>query len=307
MTTKHVFLCNDGSGDDFTTFLLAVASSTVKVLGVTICNACCYADQALVTLRAIERFVRFPEIPIGIDMDEMPNSLPKQWRKDAQKFGQSKLLAKYRTDQKTTASAVQVLADCLESAVQPVTIISTGPLQVEAKLLLQRPDLSSRIEKLVMMGGAIDARGNVKGPDTDGAQEWNVFANIPAFQTVLKTSVPIKLVTLDVTNHLPLRKDFIAKLALAASTSCVAEVSSLLWSQMIGVGLYLWDPTTIMSELRPDLFEFKQTDIDVVTEGRSRGRIIVKNAGDGRRVQIATSVNKEAVLIELLALLSTSR
>src|SRR3954452_2886849 len=56
-------------------------------------------------------------------------------------------------------SAIELMADVLESADERITLVPTGPLTNIAELIEQRPDLHRRIREIVLMGGST-ARGN---------------------------------------------------------------------------------------------------------------------------------------------------
>ena len=56
--------------------------------------------------------------------------------------------------------AVEFLARRIREHASPVTLIPTGPLTNVALLLATYPDVAERVERIVLMGGAI-AEGNV--------------------------------------------------------------------------------------------------------------------------------------------------
>ena len=156
------------------------------------------------------------------------------------------------------------------------------------------------------MGGAVRVPGNVKSVSgADGTAEWNVFCDPYAFKTVLAFDIPIRLISLDVTNQLAITPSLGRKLSEQAKNSRASNVAASVWNIQEGREIYLWDPTTAISLLRPDLFRFEYVDIDVVTDGASLGRLVEVAPGCGRTVELATGVDAEAVLSYFLALLGS--
>ena len=137
------------------------------------------------------------------------------------------------------------------------------------------------------MGGAINCKGNVEEEGTDGTAEWNVYADPMAFKIVLDSKIPIKLITLDLTNDLPVTKDFLAKLEGQSENSRASALAFKLWSLVKGFDYYFWDTITAAAAIEPGLFTYKEVKIDVSTSGKSIGRT-GPSLFSGRKVQVAT-------------------
>ena len=98
--------------------------------------------------------------------------------------------------------AIRFIIDTIDKYPGKVTFIAIGPMTNLAIVLRLRPDLGAKIEKLVFMGGAIDARGNVTSK-----AEFNFWFDPEAAQAVLRSAIPKKVMFgLDITNQAPLRK-----------------------------------------------------------------------------------------------------
>lgn len=93
--------------------------------------------------------------------------------------------------------AVSLLVRLLEGAGSPgITVLTLGPLTDLGALLAARPDLAAKIEAVHVLGGAIDAPGDVPlAPEV----EWNAYVDPRALATVLAAGVRIELVPLDAT------------------------------------------------------------------------------------------------------------
>ena len=90
--------------------------------------------------------------------------------------------------------AVDLMADTLLAADEPVAIVATGPITNVAMLLRDRPDLEDRIREVVWMGGST-GRGNA----TPYA-EFNALVDPEALAIVIESGVRFTMVGLNVTH-----------------------------------------------------------------------------------------------------------
>jgi inosine-uridine nucleoside N-ribohydrolase len=87
-------------------------------------------------------------------------------------------------------------ADLLNDLMEPeVVLVATGPLTNVALLLERHPDLRSRTDGIVWMGGA-SGEGNVTP-----AAEFNAYVDPEAAASVLAGGIPLTMIGLDVTHR----------------------------------------------------------------------------------------------------------
>ena len=91
--------------------------------------------------------------------------------------------------------ALRLVADVLEGSSEPITLVPTGPLTNVAILLRERPELKSRIGRIVLMGGSMGL-GN-----TTPAAEFNIYVDPEAARVVFESGLPITMVGLDITHQ----------------------------------------------------------------------------------------------------------
>ncbi len=84
-----------------------------------------------------------------------------------------------------------IAAQCAHA---PVTLVPTGPLTNIALLLARYPGIESRIEQIVLMGGAF-GEGNVTP-----AAEFNIWVDPEAAERVFESGIDLTMVGLDVTH-----------------------------------------------------------------------------------------------------------
>lgn len=305
---QNVYLECDGHKDDLLTYIYLLLRDDVNFLAAGITNACCFCLSSFAAFRRVEHVLKLPKRRLGVDSREMPNQFPPSWRGETQRFSKLPSLARGQSTNDQPEDSCSLLADVLSKADSPVTIICTGPLTTIADVLTQHPHLVSQVRQLVCMGGAIYVRGNVRRHNTDGSAEWNIYADPDAFKTILEISnLPIRLISLDVTNKLPINRQFLDSLQRLGQTSPAARICYEIWTMQKGGGLFLWDPTTAVSVIRPDWFRFEHIDIDISLEGPSQGQVYRVPDGKGRSIELARDVQSNAVLDGLLKTMSPQR
>lgn len=170
----------------------------------------------------------------------------------------------------------------------PLTVLALGPLTNLGEALRADPGLGARIERLVVMGGALDVPGNLGNVVVDNAAaEWNMYLDPTAADIVLRSSVRVDLVPLDATNALPVTPAFARRLAREGATPA-AELAARLLEGQLGADageLYHWDPLAAALAVDAGLAPWAERRIAVVTaDGPESGRTALDDAGAEVRV-----------------------
>ncbi len=303
---KTVIHDHDGHVDDLLSCILLWLSPEIDLQAVGITNGDCYAPQIFEATQKIATLLDIDGPEIALTEDEVPNPFPDNWRRESYIINELPLFRdnylKKTYQQGKPRRIDSVFLDCLSNSRSPLTVVSTGPLTNMAKLLEKHPELKEKISEFIIMGGAISVKGNVEETGHDGSAEWNVYADPLAFKQIVDSKVPIKLVTLDLTNEMPVTKDFLGKLEAQSEHSKASALAATLWSLVKGFDYYFWDTITAAVAIEPSLFTFKDIKIDVSTSGKTMGR--TNQALFGRKVQVATQVNKQGFEDLLLSTLS---
>lgn len=147
-----------------------------------------------------------------------------------------------------------------------VTLCALGPLTNLAMALVKAPDIASRIEEIVLMGGAYFEVGNITP-----AAEFNIYVDPEAAQTVFQCGAPITMMPLDVTHQMLGTPDRIAAFAALGNRSGTAVAAMLGFSERFdlkkygGPGAPLHDPCVIAYLLAPQIFEGKACNVEIET------------------------------------------
>jgi inosine-uridine nucleoside N-ribohydrolase len=191
MSTKIVIDCDPGH-DDAMAILLALASPEVELIGVTTVGGNQTLDKTTTNALKVLELADRTGIPVAAGAD---GPLERTLRTAAHVHGESGLDGPDLPEPTTRpvgAGAWQLLDELIEPG---VVLVPTGPLTNVALLLMNRPDIGERLERIVWMGGAI-AEGNVTP-----AAEFNAFVDPEAAAIVFGSGIPVTMIGLDVTHQ----------------------------------------------------------------------------------------------------------
>ena len=305
---RHVLHDHDGHVDDLLSTILLWLAPDVDLQAIGITNGDCYHEPAFESMIKIATYLDLEGAEIAVSPDEMPNPFPDNWRRESHiinelpLFGENYLKKSYQQGRCRRTEAV--FGDCLANSKVPLTVVTTGPLTNLALLFESQPELAEKVDEMLIMGGAISVAGNVENNGHDGSAEWNVYADPVAFKKILETKIPLTLITLDLTNQMPVTKEFVGKLEQQSENSKASRLAAKLWSLVKGFEYYFWDTITAAAVIKPDLFKFKNMRIDVSTSGKNQGKTSTTLFG-GRKVKVAQDLDKQAfeeLLLEVFAI-----
>jgi purine nucleosidase len=297
---------NDGHVDDILSSLLMWLSPEISLQAITVTDGDCYARQSFEALLKIATYLDLEGAEIGFSEDPCPNPFPDNWRRESYVvnelpiFGDNDLKVSYQAMRPRKSQAL--IADVLSNSREKVTLVCTGPLTNVARVFEEHPELKKNVEHCYVMGGAVSVPGNVEMPEHDGSAEWNFYADPLAARKFVKTGLPITLIPLDVTNNVPVTREFLLKLDMQTEKSRASQLAARLFSLVKGFNYYFWDTLTAACVLRPDLFTFKEQRLEVIGSGKSQGRSRRTIFG-GKPVRLAGSVKIqqfEEVILEIL-------
>lgn len=190
--------------------------------------------------------------------------------------------------------AVQFLIETLRAAPdRSITLCPVGPLTNIALAFAQEPALATRVERIVLMGGARDL-GNV----TPSA-EFNIYVDPHAAQIVLGLGVPIVMFGLNATHQAMATPERVAKIA-ELGTAVARSVAGMCGRPRPGgiakfgvPGHPLHDPCVIAWLLWPDLFQGRDCHVAVETASESTmGRTIIDWWGQQKKEPNAHVVDR---------------
>lgn len=147
-----------------------------------------------------------------------------------------------------------------------VTLCPLGPLTNIATAFVKAPDIVSRVQEVVLMGGAYFAVGNITP-----TAEFNIYVDPQAADIVFKSGVPITVVPLDVTHKALVtkaRNDGFRALGTRVGIA-VAEMTDFFErfdrEKYASPGAPLHDPCVTAYLIRPELFSGRHINVEIET------------------------------------------
>ncbi|PWY55188.1 nucleoside hydrolase [Legionella qingyii] len=224
---------------------------------------------------------------------QFPNWLRKQADSLA---GAANLLPKVEVS--TSQTAVQLLETTLKNAKEPVEILAIGPLTNLGELVTQMPKIKNKIKMIYVMGGAVDSMGNLIEVDSsirNNTAEWNIYVDPHAADKVFRSGIPITMIGLDVTNQVPVTKDFYLKLKQnqnSLGNKFFYELFHRNEAEIFEHKWYFWDVLSAVVAHDNSIVKSTNKKLRVVLspEDQSGTTIVDKN---GNAVRVCTTVNQE--------------
>jgi purine nucleosidase len=163
---------------------------------------------------------------------------------------------------------VDFIVDTLGDAeAESITLVPMGPLTNIATALTKDPAIISKVEQIVMMGGAMREGGN-----HSPSAEFNILVDPHAADVVFRCGRPITVMGLDVTHQVlatPERRDRIRAIDNEAACATAGMLDFFNRHDTVkygSMGAPLHDPCTVAFLLKPELFEGKLCNVSVETE-----------------------------------------
>lgn len=193
----------------------------------------------------------------------------------------------------TAESAVDFMTRLARENPGALTVCAIGPITNVAQAILADAEFAQNVARIVFMGGALDAPGNI----TPYA-EANTYHDPHALNVVLGSGAPVLMIGLDVTMQTQLRAADFAALAEAAphDGGFLQGMAGhyLDFYRSIGQeGCALHDPMAVIACLDPQFFETERVAVSTVESGAAAGQTM-RDAG-GHMIEVALSCAAAAI------------
>ena len=182
--------------------------------------------------------------------------------------------------------ASDLIARTAMKAGRPVVIYAVAPLTNVARAFDDHPDLADSVERIVIMGGAVEVPGNVEGTNA----EWNLWIDVPAAAAVISSGVAVTLVPLDATNFVPIPVWYRRALSEAKQTDAIVYLDRMvrLFPAVTSGFFYMWDELAASVAAGETYTTTKEMSLIVVEGGPDDGNTV---SSEGNRVTVAISVD----------------
>jgi len=188
--------------------------------------------------------------------------------------------------------AVEALRQTLLDSPEPLTVVATGAFTNLALLFSMYPDVKTKIDRIVLMGGSL------VGGNMTSVAEFNIYTDPHAAQMVMRSGLPIVMIGLDVTMKALLTHENIEMLADINQGGAMLQALFKHYGDTEVGGKPMHDVNTLFYLMHPEAFTLTDYWVDVITEGPAIGGTIadvLANHHDGKtNVAVATDIDVEA-------------
>jgi inosine-uridine nucleoside N-ribohydrolase len=283
--------CDPGQ-DDALALLLALASPELELLSVTtVAGNQTLAKVTDNAIRVLELAGR-GDLPVAAGADR---PLARELVTAADAHGETGLdgpeLPPAR-GRPVDRHAVDFLAELVLSADRPVTLVALGPLTNVALLVAERADAARKLDRIVLMGGAI-AEGNMTA-----SAEFNVWVDPEAAARVFESGLDVTMVGLDVTNRAVLTPEHADLLRpqgrVGTAVAAMLDFYGAFYREAYDHGgCPVHDAVAVARVARPELVRTERRHVEVDTSsGICRGRTVV----DTRRRTVLPEPNAQVAV-----------
>ena len=304
MALPVIIDCDPGH-DDAIALVLALASPELDVKAVTSSAGNQTPDKTLRNVLRMLTLLKRPDIPVA---GGALKPLMRELIIADNVHGESGLDGPALPEPGFAAqscTAVELMANILRDSVEPVTIVATGPQTNVALLLNSHPELHAKIERIVIMGGAM-VLGNWQP-----AVEFNIYVDPEAAEIVFQSGLPVVMAGLDVTHKAQIHVEDIERFRRIGNpiSTIVAELLDFFleyhkdekWGFVCAP---LHDPCTIAWLLKPEMFTTVERWVGVETQGKyTQGMTVVdfyNLTGKQPNATVMLDVDRQA-FVDLLA------
>ena len=295
----RLILDTDPGVDDAIAVLLALAAPHAEVAGLTTVGGNVPRARATRNALALLQAAGRPDIPVarGAARPRPFDKLRGRFRPSVAFHGPGGLSVRLPepTAKPIQQTAVDFLAESIESSPGRVTVVALGPLTNLSRLEDRRPGILNRTAGVVIMGGAVETRGNV----TPKA-EFNFHSDPLAAAHVLGLGSPATLVDLAACRQVGISREQAAGLSAGTPLGQLALRILQGWFARDArrERFEFYDPLAVAMALDPAVATVRRVALNVVTApGEAWGQTRIAN--EPGPIALASKVD-ESRFFELL-------
>jgi inosine-uridine nucleoside N-ribohydrolase len=293
---RRIILDCDPGHDDAIAILLAAHSPRLRLEAITTVAGNQTVEKTSQNALKVCSLAGIRDVPIAAGMDR---PLVREQHLAPEIHGETGLdgpLLPEPTLQLAPIHAVDLIIDRLLQSDGDLTIVATGPLTNIATAMRREPRILPKIEKIVLMGGAIGL-GN-----WTPAAEFNIYVDPEAAAIVFTSGCPLTMVGLEVTHQAQATAAVRQRLAaLASPTSRLVEelLDFFAMTYLTVFGLPsppVHDPCAVAHVIDATLIQTRAMRVDIELAGEfTRGRTVCDVYGTtGRPVNAEVGVEIDA-------------
>lgn len=306
MAKRKMIIDCDAGIDDAQAILVALAAPNVEVVAITCVAGNTTIENVCVNVLKVLELCNRTDIPVfkgaaGSLLDDSKGSASHFHGKDG--LGDVKDIPDPDMSLLKTEHAVNAMIRIVNEHPGEITLVPLGPLTNVALACRLDPDISSKLENVVIMGGNFEARGN-----TYVSAEFNFHFDVEAAYIVLnKLTCPVSLVTWEFCLNHALSWDFYDSYIGQGTKKSdfiqrISHVSASFYKENkrgFGQGYTSCDPLAMSVAVKPEIVT-EETSVYATTELHghlTRGQMVVDwrgHLGKKHNIMLVQEVDLEA-------------
>jgi pyrimidine-specific ribonucleoside hydrolase len=226
VASRPVIIDTDLSFDDYVALLFLLQHPDLDIRAITIVNGVAHKKPAMEGIRRLLSLTGQTAIPFAGGQEEPVSgqrAFPAYWRFLVD-WAPYLMLPRHSQPAPSGVSAVDLICQQILTSEIPITFIALGPLTNLALALRVNPMLATRLDSILISGGAIHAKGTIRDDvpsHPNVVAEWNLYIDPVAADIVFNSGARLDLVPLDVTHTsgsrpLLFKREFIRRLSTLA-------------------------------------------------------------------------------------------
>ncbi|KAL2229314.1 uridine nucleosidase 1 [Sesamum indicum] len=305
---EKIIIDTDPGIDDSMAILMAFRSPDVEILGLTTIFGNVITEDATRNALFLCEIAGRPDVPVAEGSSEpLKGGKPRVCDFVHGSDGLGNIFVPPPKSKKSNKSASEFLVDEVSEYPGEVSILALGPLTNLALAVKRDSSFASKVKRVVILGGAFFALGNVTP-----AAEANIYGDPEAADIVFTSGANIDVVGINITTQVQLTDTHLDELRRSEGkhAQLICEMCKFYRDWHVksdGVyGIFLHDPVSFALLVRPDLFTFKKGVVRVETQGICVGHTLMDQGlktwnssnpwSDHSPVSVAWTVNVEQVL-----------
>ncbi|KAK9291092.1 hypothetical protein L1049_009279 [Liquidambar formosana] len=301
--------------DDSMAILMAFQTPELEVLGLTTIFGNATTENATRNALLLCEIAGCPGVPVAEGSPEpLKGGKPRTCDFIHGSDGLGNVFLPPPKAKKIEKSASEFLVDKVSEYPGEVSILALGPLTNLALAIKRDSSFASKLKRVVILGGAFFALGNV-----NPAAEANIYGDPEAADIVFTSGANIVVVGINITTQIKMTDDDLHELRQSKGRHAqfLSDICKFYRDWHVksdGVyGIFPHDPVSFMALVRPDLFTYKKGVVRVETQGICLGHTLMDQGlkiwnssnpwSSYSPVSVAWTVNVDEVLNQIKKLL----
>ncbi|KAK3122413.1 hypothetical protein QOZ80_8BG0669240 [Eleusine coracana subsp. coracana] len=274
---QKIIIDTDPGIDDSMTILMAFQEPSLDIIGLTTIFGNISTEGATRNALLLCEKAGHPEVPVAEGSPEpLKGGKPRVADFVHGSDGIGNLFLPAPSAKKVEESAAEFLVNQVSQFPGEVTVLALGPLTNVALAIKSDSCFASNVRKIVVLGGAFFAAGNV-----NPAAEANIHGDPEAADIVFTSGADIAVVGINITTQVCLTDEDLLELKYSKGkhTQFLSDMCKFYrdWhAKSDGFhGIFLHDPVSFTALVHPEYFTFKKGVVRVETQGICAGHTLM--------------------------------